>query len=102
MKKLTDEYDRIQFLLKKKEDRDTKYKAVKDVAITNKLTDIASMFENKYKDIQKEILKVEISNTNYKQKEKVKDNLEEDIKKYFEDRLTKLYLKIMKNHMAAI
>jgi len=90
-----------KFLLQK-EDLDTKYKAVKDVAITNKLTDIASMFENKYKDIQKEILKVGISNTNSKQKEKVKDNLEEDIKKYFEDRLTKLYLKIMKNHMAAI
>merc|ERR1712106_1238268 len=90
-----------KFLLQK-EDLDSKYKAVKDVAITNKLTDVASMFENKWKEIQKEIDKVGIANTNAKEKEKVKDNLEEDIKAYFEDRLTKLYLKIMKNHMATV
>ena len=90
-----------KFLLQK-EDLDTKYKAVKEVAITNKLTDVVSMFENKWKDIQKEIVKIGTANTNSKEKEKVKDNLEEDVKKYFEDRLTKLYLKIMKNHMATI
>jgi superfamily II RNA helicase len=90
-----------KFLLQK-EDLDTKYKAVKDVNVTNKLTDIATMFESKWKDIQKEIVKVGIANSNSKEKEKVKDNLEEDIKKYFEDRLTKLYLKLMKIHMASI
>jgi len=90
-----------KFLLQK-EDLEGKYKAVKDITMTNKLTDIVNMFESKWKDIQKEIVKVGIANTNSKEKEKVKDNLEEDIKKYFEDRLTKLYLKLMKIHMASI
>jgi len=88
--------------LTQKEDLDSKYKLVKDVAITSKLIDVATTFETKRKEIQKEIDKVGVSNTNSKEKEKVKDNLEEDIKAYFEDKLTKLYLKVMKNHMATV
>lgn len=81
------------------------YKALKEDATDVKLADCAELFQKKYKDIMKDIEQTSVEKVKVSKKDKggkKEDNLDAEVKSFFEKNLVKIYLKMLKNLMSIV